>query len=156
MTGILFADIEGVMYSGGAGTLVSMIGIYVWLVLTGRQTIIDSPWFWGAMFSGCALLGVLFIGPKYVRREAAFELKAIGRARAVPSAQPGLGTNAPMPQSPAGAQDFVAVDEQGEPLAPPTRLMVPLYALAGLFAAGFLFSISRLVRMIQTSPGDPA
>lgn len=43
---------------------------------------LESPWFWLMVFSTMALLAVVVIGPKYMRRQARLEQKLEGRVRA--------------------------------------------------------------------------
>lgn len=43
---------------------------------------LESPWFWLLSFSLMALVAVVLIGPKYMRRQARLEQKLEGRTRA--------------------------------------------------------------------------
>lgn len=43
---------------------------------------LESPWFWLLVFSLMALVAVVLMGPKYMRREARLEQKMEGRVRA--------------------------------------------------------------------------
>ncbi len=43
---------------------------------------LESPWFWLLVFSLMALVAVVLIGPKYMRRQARLEQKLEGRVRA--------------------------------------------------------------------------
>ena len=52
--------------------LLSGVGLY-WLIRMNRPGMTDSPWFWGAMFCGTALIGLLAVGPRYATREAGLE-----------------------------------------------------------------------------------
>lgn len=41
----------------------------------------DSAWFWVFMFSGVAMLGIIAVGPKYVRRQARAEQRYANRVQ---------------------------------------------------------------------------
>lgn len=43
---------------------------------------LESPWFWLLVFSTMALVAVVLIGPKFMRRQARLEQKLEGRVRA--------------------------------------------------------------------------
>jgi hypothetical protein len=47
-----------------------------------RPSLTDSPWFWLELFVYFAVLGVLIIGPKYARRQAAIETRFEARREA--------------------------------------------------------------------------
>ncbi len=44
-----------------------------------KPPLTDSPWFWVLMFSGVAMLGIVAVGPKYVRRQARTEQRYANR-----------------------------------------------------------------------------
>lgn len=89
----------------------------------------DSPWFWGTMFSGMALLGLLLIAPKEDVRQRQIERRFLGRQEAhVERTRRRAGLD------PVDLAE-TAVDRDQ---AAPGRI-VPLWTLAVAAAAGALF-----------------
>lgn len=68
---------------------------------------LESPWFWLLVFSVMALVAVLLIGPKFMRRQARLEQKFEGRVRAQQHFDPEAA--APMGERGGGENDLVTV-----------------------------------------------
>ena len=124
-----------------------------------RKGITDRFWFWMAMFSGAALLGILLILPKYNVREAVNELRYEGRQRAIPSKSPEInGGGGPPPPT---AMADVAEKNDAQPPIPyegvsdrSSHLIVPPYYLAGAVLIVFVFASFRLQRDLSLRAKD--
>jgi hypothetical protein len=68
---------------------------------------LESPWFWLLVFSTMALVAVLLIGPKFMRRQARLEQKLEGRVRAQQEFD--LEAPAPLGERGGGENDLVTV-----------------------------------------------
>ncbi len=102
----------------------------------------DSPWFWGLMFSGMALVGIAVIAPKFDRRQRQVEGRFLGRQEAAIERQ----------RRAAGLPAIDLADSAREPEQEPRERIVPLWTLASLAAAAALCSAAMLAREVRT-PG---
>ena len=144
----------------GAVVILAVVGIvYLVAMKRVRRELMDSPWLWGMIFSGNALLGLVTIGPKYDKREASVELKYIGRERAVPNDSPEInGGNVPSAEElrkmlQAELKRNSQLDTA--PQEPPTSLIVPLWYLAGIIGIVFAGSAILLCRQLARENKDP-
>lgn len=100
----------------------------------------ESGWFWLLMFSAVALLGILAVTPKYVRRQARAEQRYANRVQTW-QAQQSRGAAENLAQT-----DDAAVGQTMES-QPPRASLLPLAALTAavmaVSAAGLLVSRRR-------------
>ncbi len=120
-----------------------------------RPGVTDQPWFWVALFSGTALLGMLLIVPKYNQRQAKVELRYIARQRAVPSTLPEVN-------GAGGPPTAEEIRRQGEPTSAPspdemvTSLIVPPYYLAIFIGMIFIAAAICLHRKLTSEANNAA
>ena len=96
------------------------------------QPITDSLWFWLLLFSSIAVVALLVIGGKYVKRQAGIERKYQARERLAQQATSG----APLASSTA----------EGGGYSQPGRNLIPLWPLAIVLAVVALVSGVMLTR----------
>lgn len=96
----------------------------------------DSPWFWGMMFSGMALLGLGLIAPKEDVRQRQIERRFLGRQEAhVERTRRAAGLD------PIDLADTAVDRDQASP-----GRIVPLWTLALAAAAGTILCGVQLAR----------
>jgi len=111
-------------------------------VQRAKQSLTDSPWFWGMVFSAMGVVLLLAISPKYAQRQGRIELQYQGRQEiARRQVEGSAATREP------GAEGNAAPPGPGE-------LIVPLWPLVLLFAVLFAFSAGMLYRTHRAISGS--
>ncbi len=126
--------------------LLSGLGTY-WFIRVYRPGITDSPWYWGLMFCGAGLIGLLGTGPRYALREAGLErqLEArteIHRRRADPEYRAAVSEA----EAAAAAQPAESPATTQPATAPQVKLLKTLGPLIALASVGALVSAIMLRR----------